>query len=286
MDVSKRFLSYVAAGLVGVTLFTPRVFAENRLCDFEPKPSDKGLEGNCDANEYMFTHLSDVDEVGKKHKLVFCIGNRHPQNFLPAEWLRGDKTSQLAFDRIAPGRCVSNDFETFEPYVEDPKAYIKYGPAKQFTKQDSTLYIRKPTAGQEVHVADGSLLNSRIAGDRQVEDAIIHVQLEFGTLAEGKTFTYTVVNRGSQAAFFRIPALSQTWNELAKIVGVQNDSNWSLQGDSFLAEPDKDPEKYVVRVAKELPIVEVEVPIQVVTEKNETLAEGRISIYIPQLFKK
>jgi len=176
------------------------------LCSWQSKTQPEPLKGNqgtSTKDAYWFRHVSDVDKERQKNYFIFAIKNNHSVNYLPAEWLLGNGQAQISFDRIAPEGCAANDFETSLPFKEDPKAVIKYAPAKQ-NKKDAPLYLRVEANKQE-----GPRLKSRIIADVQEGDQKKYrLNLEFTTEAEGRQFTYTATNWGAKDQLFIIPAFS------------------------------------------------------------------------------
>lgn len=271
-----RFLPFIA----------PLTVLSADLCMWKSKTAPdvlQGHQGSSASDNYWFTHLSDVDQRTPKRLFIFGIHNDHPEKYLPVEWLRGNGEVQVAFDRLAPGKCGQNDFESASAFGEDSKALIRYGPVKQFKKLNAALYVEKVQPGTQKPPAVGPLLKSRLMADRQGEDDNIErIHLEFETGSEGKEFFYTVTNQGSERAQFRIPALSQFLSKMEATAGNKTSSKWSRDGNNFFADVEK-PARHMIRVEGAVGYEETQVPIQVLSRKGKTMAAGELTVYFPLL---
>jgi hypothetical protein len=282
--VTKHGPKIKSSSLKLLVLLLPLAAIAEDLCDWKSKtkpPSLQGHEGNSVSDMYWFAHTTDVDETANKRRFIFAIRNLHPQRLLPAEWLRSDGQIQVAFSRIAPGKCGSNDFETSNSYGEDSKAMIKYGPTLQLTKASAPLYVE---AGQPTPAPRNATpnLKSCLKADLQSASGKIEtVHLEFGTQTEGTAFMYTVVNRGSEPARFQIPALTNAWNGLAATAQFTTASKWKVVDDAFSADANNQPMRYVVNAAEATGSTEVQVPVNVISIAGETIAVGRVTVYLP-----
>jgi hypothetical protein len=82
-----------------------------------------GQEGGSKADEYWFTHISDVINQDKPEKrIIFNIDNNHPDNYLPAEWVQVGNIVLLRFRNIAPGGCGYSDCPAPDFIDKDPVA--------------------------------------------------------------------------------------------------------------------------------------------------------------------
>ena len=274
------------SSLCAVALFVSPAVAQEDLCDWHSKTALEGNQGNSDSDDYWFKHISDVDQNDGKQRFRWCIGNKHPRNYLPVQWLRSDGTIQLAFQQIAPKKCGYSDFETNSSDKKDP-GRIDFGPQKQFSKDAALNVVDR--SNNRVSNNVGPLLKSRIIGDFQIEGgATENINLEFATATEGNQFAYTVTNAGSEPALFRIPALSQTWQKLAKIqAGIHIESSWTSEGDLFSAQADREAKRYIVRVEKNLVFNETQVTVEVISpNRRSAIAIAQITAYLPLLEQK
>jgi hypothetical protein len=254
------------------------------LCDWKsktPPPSLQGHQGNSASDLYWFAHVSDVDKLAGKNHFIFGIRNLHPQRLLPVEWLRSDGQPQLAFSRLCPTKCGSNDFEIGNTFVEDPKAAIKYGPVKQDTKQNASLYLVDDASGKKPGTT-GPRLNSCLKADLQrTNGQTERIHMEFATESAGRQFTYTVTNRGSQKARFQIPTLTEIWSKLNTSIEVV--SKWNREGDTFSADANNEPATQSIKVEAAVGSKEAVVPIQILSPDGEKIAAGQIAVYLPVL---
>jgi hypothetical protein len=253
------------------------------LCGWRSKtPPDvlQGYQGSSDADEYWFNHLSDVDQIDHKRIFVFVLRNLHPRNCLPAEWVRGSGEPQLAFSRLAPGKCGTNSFETSNSFLEDKNSVIKYGPGAQFTKQDAALYLKVDVQNESVPTI-GPRMKSSLVGVHQTNNGQNeNIHLDFETQSEGKQFAYTVTNLGRQQAKFRIPQLSEAWSKPGTKTLV---SKWKTERNTFLAEANGKPISQIIYVEASVKAKEAQVPIQLVSPDGETvIASGQVTAYLPE----
>jgi hypothetical protein len=251
------------------------------LCNWQSKaPPDllKGNQGTSPKDTYWFAHLSDVDRERAKNYYIFAIRNNHSVAYLPAEWLRSNGQAQVNFQRIAPEGCAANDFETSRSFKEDPKAIINYGPAKQNGKE-APLYQAVASPQQEKR---GPRLKSRIIADVQDEaHNKVRINLEFTTEAEGGQFTYAVTNRGTKGHLFAIPTFLGVWEKIRRSTNIKYDSRWATRGESFLAPNNNEAQRQIVRVEGVKDFQEQLLQVRVSSTEGETMATGRIILYLP-----
>lgn len=281
----------VGASLLVLLLVVPGVLPGADLCDWQSRtPPDllQGHQGNSASDTYWFSHLADVDQVGNRRHFVFGLRNLHPQNHLPIEWLRGDGQPQLAFARLAPGKCGENDFESAYLSDEDRKARIQYGPVKQLKKEDAALYIKVEPAKAAAPANVGRPMRSRLTADLQDTDGKPErLHLEFSAEAEGSQFVYSVINRGSRSAQFRIPALSSAWEKLAATRGFEAVSQWtSAEGGKFVAPAGGETFKHVLRISTALGCKETQATVQVLSPTGEPVATGQVTVFLPELERR
>ena len=193
-------------------------------------------------------------------------------------WIRGNGRVQIRFSRIAPDGCGGNDFETYQRFEEDDDAIIKYGPQRQHDKE-APLFIKVKTASAE----RGPALKSRIVCDFQDEDENkSRLYLEFSSEFEERSLTYSVTNRGSEKALFRIPAFRTKWQKLAADIDTDADFRWAADNDIFQCDSDGEPRKHVVRVKVDAEFLEQLVRIDLVSEDGEAIATGFLNLYLPR----
>jgi hypothetical protein len=274
--------------LFSVTVLAAIVLASSKskkvdLCSWQSKTRPdalKGNQGSSSHDKYWFSHQSDVDKEREQHHFIFAIENKHPVNYLPAEWLRGDGQPQVAFKRITPGKCASNDFSTTYGFKEDPKGIIKYGPLKKHLK-DAPLYVVVESKKTDLK-QEGPELKSRIIAELQEEGQENHrLHLEFTTQLEGREVMYTVTNRGTKREAFRIPAFSNAWDKASKVTELEFRSRWVTENKTFVVRADRESRKHVVRFEAEMGFRENLVPVQVLTREGTPMATGQITVYLP-----
>ncbi len=284
--VASRLRTAIGALLL---LFTPGVLSGADLCDWQSRtPPDplQGHQGNSATDTYWFSHLADVDQVGNRRQFIFGLRNLHPQNFLPVEWLRGDGQPQLSFTRLAPGKCGESAFETAYLSDEDRKARIQYGPVRQFKKEDAALYIKVEPAKDEPAKV-GRPMRSRLTADLEGADGKPErLHLEFSAEAEGIQFVYSVVNRGSRSAQFRVPALASAWEKLAATRGFETVSKWVTEGNRFVAPAGGETSRQVIRISTATGCKEAQVPVEVLSPTGETVATGQVTVFLPELERR
>lgn len=252
-------------------------------CSWQSKTqpdSLKGNQGTSPKDAYWFRHVSDVDKYRQKNYFIFAIKNNHAVNYLPAEWMRGNGHAQISFERIAPEGCGANDFETSLPFKEDPKAVIKYAPAKQ-NKKDAPLYQTADTSKREGE-RQGPRLKSRIIADVQGEDKNKHrINLEFTAATEGRYFEYTATNLGTKDQLFIIPAFSSAWEKMGRSTKIEYESRWMTRDGAFVARGNREAQRHVLRVGAAKGFLEMLVQVQVLSSEGKPMAAGQITVYLP-----
>jgi hypothetical protein len=242
-----------------------------------------GHEGTSITDPYWFIHISDILNRDKPVKtIVFDIDNNHPSNYLPVEWIQTDGTTCLRFRDIEPGKCGYNDCPVVNLIGRDQNAYINYGPTRQFKKANAAIYIpqsQPPNAQQLASTpAFGPLLQSHIVADLQMEGGPSeHLDIEFGTEAEGRRFTYTFTNRGRLPVFFTIAKLSEALNQLGHL---EYTARWVTEGRQFSAEPGETL-KQGIQLEKERAVIETQALLEIESPKTGTSAAGQVTIYLP-----
>jgi hypothetical protein len=257
------------------------------LCEWSSasKPNAiRGSQGTSSKETYWFAHLSDVDQKESVNHFVFAVKNNHSSNYLPIEWVSRGGSVQLAFDRIVPGGCGANDFETSLGYIEDDQATIKYGPLAQEKK--IAPFFAKPDKKIGNAAFQRPLLKSTIVAD--VLDEGIgrrRVHLEFTTLVNDRQFTYSVLNKGETEESFEISALSSLSGDAEKerrVNDLQFKSRWDEKMRVFSVPAQKEPRiQVIVATAEHEPSEEI-VTIEVLSRKRVLLVRGRLSLYLPR----
>jgi hypothetical protein len=259
--------------------------AADELCHWQgSEDALRGQEGSSAANQYWFTHVSDVT---KARMVIFDIDNNHPNNFLPAEWIKGDGKVQVRFQYIAPNGCGANEFpvDKDQSLTKDLKAYIQYGPILQNTQANAPLYIvsKQPSSNTKADFTSGSSLRSRIVADLQgPASRKEHLELEFTTKAEGNQYTYTVTNLGDHPAFFNIAELSNMFDQLASARNLSTESKWIREGEWFYVKADKTPESYVIHVEKEEGFEVIQNLVEFKLPFSDATGQAQITVYVPR----
>src|ERR1700693_3262813 len=214
MKVTNFFAARIAAGLtiIAFSINVGRAQEEKIPCPWQsqtPPDALQGQEGSSTTDTYWFTHISDVDQVQSLQKFVCDIYNNHPNTYLPAEWVQADGTVRVRFHDIEPGGCGFSSYSSTALSKVDSDAYINYGSAKQFKKANAALYVQQAKPNGQSPLAVGLLLRSKMAADLKLEGGTPeHLDLEFDPSSDGKSFTYTVINRGNSTLLFSIPSLT------------------------------------------------------------------------------
>jgi hypothetical protein len=179
------------------------------VADKTPPPVLRGNGG--DRKDYIFEHLADVDEdgAGKDRKYVYkhVIDNKHPGNILFAEWPR----VSIEFQAIAPGSCGHSVRESLVAGVEDAHSIIKYGEAKQLSKEASA-YVPGSASGPFQPEEKPRALTSRLYANLSLGKNPFVLDISFATATDGPTFfSYSVTNHSSGTVLFRVENLASRW---------------------------------------------------------------------------
>lgn len=198
--------------------------------------------------------------------------------------VQADGTVRVRFHDIKPGGCGFSFYPSTDLGKVDSDAYINYGPTKQFKKANAALYIQQAKPNGQVPLAAGFLLRSQITADLKLEGGTPeHLDLEFGTESNGKSFTYTVINRGSHTLLFSIPSLVDALKQFDTIEYTQK---WITEGPHLFIVRSNEQQKEAVRLGRQREIIETQALIQIELPTSKTSAAGLVTVYLPGLETK
>lgn len=252
-----------------------------QYCNWQSKTPPgalKGNEGSSNVQKYWFQHVTDVDIENEKYRFIYQIRNLHPSKLLPVEWRQSNNKTQIHFERIIPGGCASNDFETYSAFKEDPAGVIRYGPIKQESKTASLYVLDRNQTRSE-----GSPLKSRLIADIQdAKGKVRRLFIEVTTEYKEKTFLHTVQNLGSNSEIVRIPALASLREKNPNLMAILQ---WPMEDDQLVINTEK-PRSFSYTMSPTRSFQEAIVPIEIIamdyqTRESEILASGNITLYLP-----